>query len=112
VSLAWDEEAKEQLLEDFGGESVGIIDAYAELTRPAFAVWIRLMAMTPEQLTLGRDFLAKQLGYSEPGASQVLKELSRKAYLKVDSGGPFLPTQFILIKRLILKGDDHVITLG
>lgn len=99
-------------LEDFGTESEGIDFAYIDLTRPAFAVWIRLMTLTTDQHQRGRDYLSKQLGYSEPRASQIFKELCRKGYIKMDAIGPFIPTRLVLIKRLILKGEDHIIKLG
>lgn len=98
---------------DYGTKShEGIAGAYAELSRAAFAVWIRLMIMTDDELSRGREHLSRELGYSEPGASLVLKELIRKGYIRMQSDGPFQPSKLILDKSLLLKGDDRIIKLG
>jgi len=101
-----------ELKKDFGREFETIESAYRELTRPAFAVWIRMMVIPERFFLKGRNKMAKKLGYSEPGADPVFRELSRKGYLKLESSGPFVPVKITLVKRLILKGDDHIVNMG
>lgn len=68
----------------FPNDGTATIDqAYDELTRSAFAVWIRLMTERPETLKMGKAKLAALLGYSPRRSDEVLTELARKGYISV-----------------------------
>lgn len=98
-------------LENYGKESAGIDEAYRELTRQAFAVWVRLMTIPHEELEKGQTNLARILGFKFPQKIAPVKELARKGYIKTIKNG-CRPMKIVIIKRLVLKGDDHVIKLG
>jgi hypothetical protein len=70
-----------------GDTPVSIPDAYQELSRGAFAVWVRMALVPDEDLAKGRAALARTCGYSPAQMNRVLAELQRKKYVAVDNPG-------------------------
>jgi hypothetical protein len=68
-----------------GWEPISITDAYKALTCRAFNVWIRLHLFLPGQLKIGRVRLSRALKISEPTFNRVVRELSDKGYVEVES---------------------------
>lgn len=89
---------------DFEGLGpVRIEEAYSELSRNAFAVWMRLVVMEPDQLR-GRYEIARLLGYSPGRSNQVLMELKRKGYISfITHGKPFKPTEIFIERRPLVE---------
>lgn len=103
-----DEEIRARATDDaYPGEGPCFIaDGYAELTRSAFAVWVRLAVAEDEQLHAGRGELAKVLGYSRRQCNQLLRELELKGFIAPISDGPWQRTTVVLLRRpMISRGD-------
>jgi len=81
-----------------GDGPVSIPTAYCELSKRAFAVWVRLMAESPEVLLTGRHRLAELLSYSQRRFSEVLLELVRKGYV-----GVIPPERVGLVTQIVLR---------
>lgn len=60
---------------------VGLAEAYTELSKSAFSVWIRLNSMTQKELRSGKSVLCKILGYKSERGISVLEELERSGYI-------------------------------
>lgn len=82
---------------------IDIIDAYQELSKSAFAVWIRLSVSSQEQLGSGRKNLSKILGYSYNRSNAVLYELEKKGFVVYLPGGPWKKTKFKVIRKPLLR---------
>ena len=76
-------------------EPASIQDAYEELSQEAFAVWIRMMLMTDSDL-VGRQKIAKLLGYSEGRSNAILRELKLKSYIFIER--PDMPGEETIVK--------------
>lgn len=87
--------------------------AYQELTRDAFAVWIRMMIIPEIELkTLGIKKLAKIFKYSRPGLYSILKELQNGGYIRIESAQKTGYTTKIYIERkAMILGGNHFIRL-
>jgi hypothetical protein len=66
---------------EYRGGPVYTEEAYGELSRSAFAVWIRLMTLTGDQLREGIGSVSRRLGYSPKGGRAVLSELELAGYV-------------------------------
>lgn len=92
---------------------VSIPDAYAHLSHEAFAVWVRLMVASDEQLAAGRHRVAEMLDYSECRSNAVLRELKHKRYVRlVKSGEIGKPTRVELIKFALISGPNNFVRLA
>ena len=81
-----------------------INQAYSELSRSAFAVWIRLMAEPPDVLKLGKAHLAGLLGYGLRRTDEVLTELRRKGYIGViRPEGVAAPLTIVIRRRALIN---------
>jgi hypothetical protein len=95
--------------EGFG--PVTIAAAYDELTRHAFAVWMRLVVMDDDELN-NRKKLAVTLGYCPGRSNQVLRELKRRGYISFIVGGPYQPTEVIIERRPFLESRGKFIRVA
>lgn len=98
---------------DFGVECTSaeftVPGAYSELSRPAFAVWIRLAGLRERELSHSRKRLASLLGYSEPRARAIFRELVRKGFLVIEpSRGPARPSRIFLVRRALVLEETLV----
>ena len=81
-------------------DAVNVSEAFDELTKTEFAVWLRLCTMTPNQLAIGRNKLYKILNYSQQRAcDSILRKLSNKGYILFEPKGVAKPTGILLAKR-------------
>lgn len=86
--------------------------AYSELSQEAFAAWIRLHVADKKEM-IGRKKMCKILEYSEGRSNVILRELKLKGYLKFIPGpNPGVPTKFLLIKKVLLAGNNQFINLS
>jgi hypothetical protein len=93
-------------------EPITIIDAYDDLTNPAFAVWMRLL-VTPEKSLTNREKLAVKLHYSTAGLDNILGELKRKGYIQIQTPSrPGLPSKIIISRRAKIFGRNKIVTLS
>jgi len=95
-----------------GGHAT-IEQAYDELTKPGFAVWMRLMVTPRHHLSSGRERLATLMGYSRGRFDYILKELYNKGYIGLEKNAMVgKPTSIVLARRAILAGRSHFIRLS
>jgi DNA-binding MarR family transcriptional regulator len=99
-------------INDFSEGLESIDSAYEELSPQCFALWVRLMTVSDEDLSGDRKKLAKKLGYTAAGLSRIIRELKRKDYIKINPGLRTKITGFTLTRRLILKGKDRITVLN
>jgi len=90
-----------------------IPEGYRELTKTAFAVWVRLHAMTETELSAGRKAIASTLGKTTSSANDVFRELRRKGFVGVErADNDRRRAKITLKRRAILKGTDRFIKLS
>lgn len=88
-------------------------EAYRELTKTAFAVWVLLHTMTEAELSAGRKVIASALGKTTSSANDVFRELRRKGFVGiVRSDEDRRLAKITLKRRAILKGTDRFIKLS
>lgn len=80
-----------------------IADAYDQLTRRAFAVWIRLSVAEPDDLRAGRARLSDLLGYSRRQGDECLRELERKGFITFLPDGPWKRTSIVVARKPLLQ---------
>jgi hypothetical protein len=90
-------------------EAVSIEEAFEDLSRPAFCIWIRMHTMTPNQLAMGRAKIAKVFRYSPDRSTVILRELFHKGYIVPESRGHFKSTTFHLTKRASIRGSAYFV---
>lgn len=89
-----------------------IPEAYGELSQEAFAVWIRLMIASDDELSRGRGWIAANLlNYSEPRANTILRELKRKGYVEFKPD-PGRATTIIIKRRAKIVGRNRFVRLS
>lgn len=89
-----------------------ISEAYAELTHHGFAVWMRLMVATDDELRAGRRKMARLLGYGDERSNGVLRELKRKGYISFIVNDPGLPTQIVIERRALITSKARFVRLS
>lgn len=93
-------------------EGITIADAYDQLPRITFAVWIRLAVVPQHELeTLGIHKLATKLGYSWMPFYNQVQVLRNSGYLRYVYRGS-KTAQIYLVKRPMLIGVDQFIKLS
>jgi hypothetical protein len=93
-------------------DAISIADAYAELTRNEFAVWIRMMTMDDDEL-IGRKKTCERLGYKESRGSAILTELKYKKYISVTpTAGVTSPSRIEVVKRAKISGPNRFVNLA
>jgi hypothetical protein len=94
---------KKATREDYPGEGpVEIADAYRELSRPAFAFWVRLQVAESKELVGGRKKLAKKLKISVRRMRRWTIELESKGYITSARYRP-APEKFLIKRRGIIR---------
>jgi hypothetical protein len=100
-------ERKKALPEMFPGEGpCSLIEAYEELSRPAFAIWIRMAVAEHDDLRAGRTKLTALLGYSRRQGNELLKELERKGFVTFLPGGRWRKTIVVIARRPLLAAGN------
>ncbi len=86
-----------------GDVPIGIPQAYAELSRGAFSVWIRMSHIADEDMAKGRRAIAEICGYSQAQMNRILTELRRKKYIAIEPPERVgIPTRLSTPKRPML----------
>jgi len=80
-----------------------LAEAYDELTRAAFAIWIRMSVADRGELRMGRGKLARMLGYSRRQGDELLRELERKGFVAFIPHGPYRRTVVVIVRRPLLE---------
>jgi hypothetical protein len=81
----------------------GLAEAYDQLTKPAFAIWIRMAVAERPELRAGRAKLSRLLGYSRRQGDELLRELERKGFVAFIPHGPWRRTVVVLVRRPLLE---------
>jgi hypothetical protein len=81
----------------------GLAEAYDQLTRGAFAIWIRMAVAERRELRVGRAKLSLMLGYSRRQGDELLRELERKGFVAFLPHGPWRRTVVVLTRRPLLE---------
>lgn len=92
--------------------AVSIERAWSDLTKVAFATWIRMHALDGKQLGVGRKAMAKLLRVSKSQMDKDIQTLERAGYIKTHPIGGGRPTRIELVRRCALAGRDHFIKLS
>ena len=94
-------------------QTASINDAYAELSKAAFAIWIRLMTETNPAHLQTKERAAKVLGYSSVNScKRVLEELVEEGYIEFRNDSKGSGCRLVLVKRALLVGRDHFVRLS
>lgn len=64
---------------------IAVEKAYLDLSQEAFAMWIRFLGTSQEELCRGRSWLAKSMKLPLSSFNRYLKELSDKNYVKLST---------------------------
>lgn len=95
-------------------DGIRIDAAYADLTRPVFALWIRMMAEPRASLEkAGVVALAARFGYRKSAFIDALHQLRNKGYIRVQhqqAVGEY--SEIFIAKRPVLVAHDHFIKLS
>jgi len=88
-------------------------DAYEELTRAAFAVWLRMSADSTVVLQhSGVHNLAKRYGYARRGFFEVLRQLRNKGYVRYNTPPRGESISVTIARRPLLVGVDQFVKLS
>lgn len=94
-------------------EGIRIADAYADLPREAFAVWIRLSVMAPKNFSLGYRKLCSRFGYERHRFAEVIQKLQFKGYVRIERDeSPFGRCTIHIVRRPMLVGADFFLKLS
>lgn len=94
-------------------DAVKLEEAYNDLTREAFAVWIRLMVEPDHVLErAGMWKIAEKCNYGKRQFSNILRQLRNKGYLRYRSTSPGVPVKLHVAKRPMLIGFDRFVKLS
>lgn len=90
---------------------IGLEEAYKDLSRQTFAVWVRLMVATDEERKLGRKRLAKLLGYGSQRGGEVFRELKRLGYVEWI---PYVgrPSELVVLRRAKIRARTHFVRVN
>lgn len=93
--------------------AVKIADAYAELSKEAFSVWIRMAVESDRILAGGLGRMAETFGYRERGFREILRQLRNAGYIRITTpphGG--IPAPLHISRRPLLVGHDRFVKLS
>lgn len=79
-------------------------DAWGELGRDAFAVWVRLMLVPSRKLCGGRNVLAEHLQMAPRTLSRFLYELRNKGYLRLIRSHESGRLEVHILRRALIVG--------
>jgi hypothetical protein len=80
-----------------------LAEAYGQLSRPAFAIWIRMSVAPRAELRIGRAKLSRLLGYSRRQGDELLRELERKGFVTFIAHGPYRRTVVVITRKPLLE---------
>lgn len=80
-----------------------LAEAYEQLSRPAFAIWIRMSVAPRADLRMGRAKLSSLLGYSRRQGDELLRELDRKGFVACIAHGPYRRTVIVIVRKPLLE---------
>lgn len=80
-----------------------IAEAYDQLSRGAFAAWIRMCVAERDDLRQGREHLAEVLGYSKRQSDELIRELERSGFIATLPEGPWRRTVITIVRRPLLQ---------
>lgn len=104
---------KRPALTPSASSSASIEEAYNDLSRNAFAIWIRLMVTPERELEAGRKALARSFGCSVSAFNRTIRELKLKGYVDlVPQAKAGEPSTIVISKRARLVGRDHFVKLS
>lgn len=90
-----------------------IEQAYDELSREAFAVWMRLMIMSNKDLQRGKKYLSKLCNYSLNRFYAIMKELYNKTYVSYVKTSRLGSAHIVVLKkRALIEGENSFIVLS
>jgi predicted transcriptional regulator len=90
-----------------------IAQAYDELSREAFSVWMRLMVMSNNELQIGKKNLSKVCNYSLNRFYSIMKELYNKGYVAYVKHKRLGTKHIILLKkRALISGRNSFVILS
>ena len=93
-------------------DAVRLDEAYDDLTREAYAVWIRLQIVPDHELRrFGLIHLAEKFRYRQRQFGTVMRQLRNKGYVRYQAGLPGVPANIQITKRPLLVGFDRFIKL-
>lgn len=100
------------LAADFPGMGhVELHDAFADLSAPAFALWLRISGER-DALHQGRRALARITGYSLRRVCELLQELEHKGYVSFARRPSPYPDGIVIERRCIVGARSGVVQLG
>lgn len=86
-------------------------EAYKELSHKAFAVWVRLMAVSDQTLRGGWRVFMTFVRLQDVPCRRIVAELVAKGYMLVKNNGPGRPARFIIKKRCRIKGKSTFVRI-
>lgn len=88
-------------------------EAYQDLSREAFAVWLR-MAVDPKSVLehSGVNNLAVRYRYKRRGFFDILRQLRNKGYVRFSTPPRGDPVSVYIVRRPMLVGVDHFVKLS
>jgi len=94
-------------------QGVDLLDAYDQMSPPAFAIWIRLMFCTDKELESGLKTLSKKFKYSRGRLRSLLNELRMCGFVKLYERLEHdrSPIHIEIKKRAILDKNNRFIRL-
>jgi hypothetical protein len=81
----------------------GLAEAYEQLSRGAYAIWLRMSVADRAELRMGRGRLSKLLGYSRRQGDELLRELERKGFVMFVPHGPWRRTIIVIVRKPLLE---------
>lgn len=91
-----------------GDIPVSIPQAYSQLSRSAFSVWILCSHINDSDFKKGRKRLSEICGYSKAQINRIISELVQKGYLRIESSTIVgYPTRFYMPKRPIIFSHEN-----
>lgn len=81
-----------------------IPEAYKTLSRPAFAIWIRMSVAERDELRAGRCKMVESLGYSRRQGYELFRELERKGFVRFLPGSsPWRKSVIVIVRKPLLE---------
>lgn len=93
-----------------GDGAVNLSEAHGDLSKTGFVAWIMLTSFSRSELK-GRSKIASRLSYSKRRCDEVLRELTRKGYVRVLKGEPGKMSEFLVERPAIIPGKGSFVRL-
>lgn len=97
-----------------GEGPVTIAQAYEELSKEAFATWMRLQVEPATTLSAGREAIAAALGITSRSLNTHLAELRRVGYVRTlrEYSGRVGPATLLIERRALIRASDGFVRLS